>query len=161
MQTAVLYERERVLPQDRVAAPGRGAWPEAERRAFRRRRCYVEVSCRALEDWRDTAPWPAVLLDVSAAGVGVLSARPAGKGELLSVRLPATGGSPPSSFVCRVVHASSRPAGLWLLGCALTDRADWDGHRTHEDGPAVTPEAPPFTRLADREALAGLTPGRE
>jgi len=60
--------------------------------------------------------WPANVRDISAGGVGLLLQRRFEPRTGLAIELPDTDGSAYTVFV-RVVHATAKPGGQWLLGC--------------------------------------------
>jgi PilZ domain len=62
----------------------------------------------------------ALLRDLSAEGVGLLTASAVGAGTALLVQLPGAGPGTTSTQLARVAHATPQAVGDWLIGCRLT-----------------------------------------
>jgi hypothetical protein len=58
--------------------------------------------------------------DVSANGIGLLSARRFERGTILLLQIQADGQSRPPLLVGKVVHVTPQGNGEWHIGCALT-----------------------------------------
>jgi hypothetical protein len=99
-------------PRSLPSAEG-GAAPAAERRAAVRYRCQLRSPCRPVPEGEVLGT--ARVVDVSAAGVGLLLDRPVEPETLLEVELQGAG----PSLLVEVRHCWARPGGGWLVGCAF------------------------------------------
>lgn len=82
--------------------------------------CNVETACYAA----DAAPGeqsPARIVNISAGGMGLLLPCEFGAGTLLRLDLERTAAREAGPLLLRVVRATARPAGDWLLGCEFAD----------------------------------------
>lgn len=89
-----------------------------ERRASVRHQSTAKGSCHTLNASRETS-WDAVVRDISAEGIGLMLGRRFEPGVLLSIELPDNSDGQPRLLLARVVHATTRSEGGWLIGCAL------------------------------------------
>jgi hypothetical protein len=62
----------------------------------------------------------ALLRDLCAEGIGLLTASALGVGTALLVQIPGAGPGTTSTQLARVAHATPQPVGDWLVGCRLT-----------------------------------------
>lgn len=82
--------------------------------------CNVETACYAA----DAAPGehsPARVVNISAGGMGLLLPCEFGAGTLLKLDLQGTAAHAAGPLLLRVVRATARTAGDWLLGCEFAD----------------------------------------
>jgi hypothetical protein len=91
----------------------------AERRGRVRYHCHFRAPARYAIGPRFYSDW-AVLHDLSATGAGLLLHGAPEPGAVLLLQLPSNVPGCPSTHLSRVVHARERPAGDYLVGCALT-----------------------------------------
>jgi hypothetical protein len=89
-----------------------------ERRASVRHQSAVKGSCHTLNASRE-ASWDAAVRDISTEGIGLVLGRRFEPGVLLSVEVPDNSDGQTRLLLARVVHATARPEGGWLIGCAL------------------------------------------
>ncbi len=85
--------------------------------------CHVETACYAA----DAAPGeqsPARIADISAGGVGLLLPCEFSPGTLLMLDLEGTPAHAAGPVLLRVMRATARRAGDWLLGCEFARRLD-------------------------------------
>jgi PilZ domain len=91
-----------------------------ECRVRERHPCELPTSCQPLAARADNDfLWPAKLRDISPSGVGLVVGRRFEPGTCLAVEFPGTGATPAEVLFARVAHATARPGGYWLLGCAF------------------------------------------
>jgi len=89
---------------------------EGDRRDLERHPRHLEVSCRLANNFTG-ARWPAVVQDVSAGGVGLLSDRAVEVNTLIEVTWPQPIKGVPSSVPVRVARTTAQAGGYWSLGC--------------------------------------------
>lgn len=91
-----------------------------ERRAVVRALCGPEAQAQAQASgfFADPPRWGRVL-DASPAGLGLLLPAPLERDTLLLVRLRCPGLRRAYSALARVAHATARPDGTYIVGCAL------------------------------------------
>jgi hypothetical protein len=121
--------------ETRVAFAGTqrpGSPPAGERRAFERHACHPEAPRPAAAP--RAGAWRARLFNVSAAGVGLVLARPFEAGTVLAIDLPGASAGPRTSLA-RVIHATPGPAGEWLVGGVFLRQLDADTLRAGRTGP--------------------------
>jgi hypothetical protein len=100
--------RVRPLPQDQ--------------RSWVRCLCNFMAFCRKA-DSAAMEPASAKILNISAAGVGLMVTRPFDLGSALSVDLPiANDSDTPTTVPGRVVHVKPQRNGDWVVGCAFTQQ---------------------------------------
>lgn len=91
---------------------------KAERRASVRFQSSLKGSCQTLSAHRETS-WEATVRDISPEGIGLLLSRRFEPAAVLSIELIDSRDSQPHMLLARVVHATARPEGGWLIGCEL------------------------------------------
>lgn len=91
---------------------------KAERRASVRFQSSLKGSCQTLSAHRETS-WEATVRDISPEGIGLLLSRRFEPAAVLSIELIDSRDSQPRMLLARVVHATARPEGGWLIGCEL------------------------------------------
>jgi hypothetical protein len=114
------FESEASVSQQTSPRPGprtTGQNP-AERRVSVRYQSSLKGSCQTLSAHRETS-WEAVIRDISPEGVGLLLSRRFEPGALLNIELTDSGDGQKRLLLARVVHATARPEGGWLIGCEL------------------------------------------
>lgn len=89
-----------------------------ERRATVRYQSAAHGSCQTLSTRRES-DWNAAIRDISRTGIGLLLGRRFEPGALLSVEVMDPSEGQTRLLVARVVHATARAEGGWLIGCAL------------------------------------------
>lgn len=92
--------------------------PPTERRVSVRYQAQLKGSCQTLSAQRGTA-WQATIRDISQDGIGLLLARRFEPGSTLSIELTDAAGEQAHLLLGRVAHATARPEGGWVIGCAL------------------------------------------
>lgn len=92
-----------------------------DNRSWKRFLCNIMTSCKSVEP-AQLEPAAAKILNVSAAGLGLLVTRAFDQGTLVSVELPGSNGHIPTSILARVIHVKPQVSGDWVLGCAFTRR---------------------------------------
>jgi hypothetical protein len=92
--------------------------PKAERRASVRYRSSLKGSCQTLSAQRETS-WEATVRDISPEGIGLLLERRFEPGAVLSIDVTDSRDEQSRLLLARVVHATARPEGGWLIGCEL------------------------------------------
>lgn len=95
---------------------------ECERRASVRFPCHLPTSTRLLGE-QSRRTWEATIKNVSQKGIGLVADYPFRCGTVLVVRM--TNGAAAElgeSLFARVVHATARADGGWLIGCTLARR---------------------------------------
>ncbi len=100
-------------PEDAVRQPG-----DAERRREVRYPCPPERTGRVVVSDGHAASW-ARPCDVSAGGIGLLTAHAYDPGTVLTIRLRARRDDPGPGLFATVVHATGEADGTWRLGCAF------------------------------------------
>ena len=95
-------------------------------------------NCKALVSplHSDQAPILSQIRDVSATGIGLVSARPYEQGTALFISVREDGSDSSPILVAKVVHALPAEDGSWLVGCKLMRRlseADLQGLAADED----------------------------
>ena len=108
------------MSQQSSARPGPSppSNPKAERRVSVRYESSLKGSCQTLSAHRETS-WEAVIRDISSEGIGLLLVRRFEPGAVLSIELIDSRDEQPRVLLARVVHATTRPEGGWLIGCEL------------------------------------------
>ena len=102
----------------RGGGPSPSANSQAERRASVRYRSSRKGSCQTLSAHRESC-WEATVRDISPEGIGLLLPRRFEPGAVLSIELIDAREEQPRLLLARVVHATARPEGGWLVGCEL------------------------------------------
>jgi serine/threonine-protein kinase len=92
-----------------------------DRRASLRFSCGLRTSARLLGETSKEV-WETRIHNVSQNGVGLLCTSPFKRGTVLVVRMPEAATFHVQSLFARVVHASPRDDGGWLIGCTLARR---------------------------------------
>jgi hypothetical protein len=95
---------------------------EAERRTLVRYTSTLEISCSRVEN-RDGMEWPGRVVNISAAGVGLMLRRRFPAGTLVSLGLKTGAGGSVQVVEVRVVHATAIKddgTSCWLHGCVFT-----------------------------------------
>jgi c-di-GMP-binding flagellar brake protein YcgR len=100
------------------AEPARPKGPDS--RAWVRFPCDIPGLCRDAGA-ASVAPWQATVVNISAGGCGLVTARPVKEGTHLHVDLPDADGQPGQRLLVRVVQLREQADGSWFLGCELTD----------------------------------------
>lgn len=100
---------------NRAASP-RPSGPE--RRKTRRYPCGLEAVCQPA----NAAPCSARIVDLSAAGIGLLLDRPLQPGDAVAVQLRTANG--PRTLQMEVIHVAKAAPGCWLIGGAFLDGLD-------------------------------------
>jgi hypothetical protein len=104
--------------------------PPDDRRGAARRACRAKTSCQVIALVR-SEPWPIVLRDVSATGVGLLCEKPLSVGTYLAVELPNGAGDSFRKLArVRVVAVRRQPDGRWHIGCTFEQRLSDEEVRT-------------------------------
>jgi len=106
------------MPEPTAGAPGHGV-PGAcatQRRVTVRYPSHLRGSCHTVHA-RQAAGWPAQFLNVSCGGLGLLLQRRFEPGTVLAVEPLDVNGGTSSVLLVRVIHATRRADGGWLLGC--------------------------------------------
>ncbi len=111
--TAVLEPSEEDMLAAVLSEP-----PGFERRAAIRHAVEMPTSCREIALLGGN-PWPAVLRDVSATGVGLVLSEPLQPGTFLTVEVPRPSKSGLRRLPARVVDNRHLGDGSWLVGCRL------------------------------------------
>jgi hypothetical protein len=89
-----------------------------DKRSWVRFLCNFRALCRRVEP-APVEPCSAKILNVSAAGVGLMVTRRFEVGAPLCVELPIATGDTPTAVPGRVVHAKMQRSGDWVIGCAF------------------------------------------
>jgi hypothetical protein len=89
-----------------------------ERRAFVRYQSNAKGSCQTLSTGRESS-WEATVRNISSHGVGLLLGRRFEPGVLLAIEVADQSDGQMRLLLARVVHATARPEGGWLIGCCL------------------------------------------
>ncbi len=107
-----------VLPETKAFTLRQCPAPAAERRAWVRSGCGLEVACHVPSVDLEVI-WPAQVEDISAGGVGLLLSRRFEPGTRLDVELPLSQGVFMRPLQAEVVRVAEHPRGGWLHGCAF------------------------------------------
>jgi PilZ domain-containing protein len=94
---------------------------EPDGRAWVRFPCNVATVCREEGD-AGAKTVPAVIVNVSPTGIGLLTATAWERGTLLRVQLPAVSGRPERRILLRVAHLAKAASGEWAVGCEIVDQ---------------------------------------
>jgi hypothetical protein len=86
-----------------------------DHRSWVRFPCNVEASCQRVDDSEDVR-WAARVMNISAAGIGLMLDRPVENGTLLNLDLRSPTTHSTRTILACVVHVTSRP-GEWNVGC--------------------------------------------
>lgn len=90
---------------------------EGERRTLARYHFLLDARCHTIAGAKDMAP--ARICDISARGLGLLMGQRYEPGSLLSLELPDTPQSIPSTLLVRVANVRERKGVGWIHGCAF------------------------------------------
>jgi hypothetical protein len=136
--------------------------PRANCRVSERHPCGLKTSCQPVAARADNDfMWPAIVRDVSVSGIGLVLPRRFERGAGLAIEIPRADGNRPESLLARVVHATSLPRGLWLLGCSFPSPLSEDelqgllrlAQSQKQPAPASEPAAEPPAAGAHRAFL--------
>ncbi len=94
---------------------------KVERRATVRYGCDLDSRCRRITTGEKDF-WLARILNISAAGIGLLVSRRFELGTLLAVTLQGNDETSLHTVMARVANVRSEAANRWILGCAFTTR---------------------------------------
>ncbi len=89
-----------------------------ERRASVRYQSSAKGSCQTLSAGRESS-WEAVIRNISTDGIGLLLGRRFEPGVLLALDVTDKIEGQVRLLLARVIHATARPEGGWLIGCCL------------------------------------------
>jgi hypothetical protein len=106
-------------------APRRGT----QRGESFRRKCHLEVSCRAVGD-RITHYGQGIIRNVSAQGICLHVSRRFEVGRLLALELPGAAGRGARRLLAYLIRIAPAANGLWELGCTFTSRLSDEELRT-------------------------------
>ena len=67
--------------------------------------------------------WEAIVRNISSDGIGLLLGRRFEPGVLLAIEVTDKNDGPMPLLLARVIHATARPEGGWLIGCCLVPAA--------------------------------------
>ena len=90
-----------------------------ERRTAERSKPLQATTCRLVLAGREETRW-ARIENVCAMGLGLLLSTSCDPGTELIIRLKGQNGRFAVSLPARVAHATARPDGAWIVGCALS-----------------------------------------
>jgi hypothetical protein len=93
---------------------------DKERRAWVRHPSRPETPFSEVAEEDYVIPQKARILDLSAAGVGLLVTGQIAPGTIVDVVLCRTSDDSSRTFPARVVHCRAQEGGGWLLGCNFT-----------------------------------------
>jgi len=101
-------------PQEQPAAKG------AECRVWERHGCDMQAACQSVANRSSNdLMWPATIRNISRGGVGLVVDRRFERGTGLFIECQTKKAECVGPYMARVVHATSRPDGIWLLGCSF------------------------------------------
>jgi hypothetical protein len=89
-----------------------------ERRASVRYQSRAKGFCQTLSTGRESS-WEAIVRNISSDGIGLLLGRRFEPGVLLAIEVTDKNDGPMPLLLARVIHATARPEGGWLIGCCL------------------------------------------
>ncbi len=89
-----------------------------ECRVYQRFACGLATACQPIAARGDNdMSWQGEILNISLGGVGLLLRRRFERGAGLAIEIPETTTAPADTLLVKVVHATAKPDGQWLLGC--------------------------------------------
>ncbi|MBL8797284.1 MAG: PilZ domain-containing protein [Planctomycetia bacterium] len=91
---------------------------EAERRDAQRHSCHREAWLHPVSLVK-SLPWHAIVMDLSATGIGLAIERPVAIGTFFAVELPDPLLGTTRLLRARVVHATAQSHQYWHIGCEL------------------------------------------
>ncbi len=98
--------------------PDRRRLAEADRRAAVRHPCSLDKACRLIATV-DGDRYPAMILNLSTGGIGLLIGRHYDPGSVLAVGLFNTEQSFSCTLLLRVMYAVAQESGTWMIGGAF------------------------------------------
>ena len=103
--------------------PKKGTW--VNHRATVRYQCPPATPGRVIlvNDQEFQRGW---VQDLSATGIGMHLNRPLAVGTLVVIQMKSAGAKKTCELAARVVHATQRPTGEWLVGCELVTKLSDD-----------------------------------
>ena len=100
--------------------PGRSSAASLDRRAFVRYATEAEAVCCPAGAMAGSG-WPGRVADLSASGIGLLLRHRFERGTPLAIELLDAAPGSSRTVLARVRHATARPEGTWLVGCAFAE----------------------------------------